>query len=111
MYQRLIVPLDGSALAQQALPEATMIAQRGALPLHLVRVVDPAHLDRAGGDADAVAELAQTTTWLQVQGLAVTTEVRQGAVVDELLAVAQPGDLYVLGTHGRTGVTRWLLGS
>ena len=40
-----------------------------------------------------------------------TTEVRQGAVVDELLRVAEPGDLYVLATHGRSGVTRWLLGS
>ena len=117
MYTRLVVPLDGSALAAQALPQATMLAQRGVIPLHLVRVVELPPLARAGlaefreDVAAAAADLTQVAARLQAEGLSVTTEVRPGDVVDELLAVAEPGDLYVLATHGRTGVTRWLLGS
>lgn len=127
MYQRLVIPLDGSAIAAQALSEATMIAQRANLPLHLVRVVDLARLDWASGYglgirvavpprlADevftATAELAETAAQLRAKGLPVTTEVRQGDVIAELQRVAQPGDLYLLATHGRSGMTRWLLGS
>jgi nucleotide-binding universal stress UspA family protein len=41
----------------------------------------------------------------------VTTEVRRGGVVFELQQVAQPGDLYVIASHGRGGISRWFLGS
>jgi nucleotide-binding universal stress UspA family protein len=127
MYTRIVVPLDVSELAALALAEAMTIAWRTAAPLHLVRVIALASLSHGGGYAwgsgalarhligdevaEATADLAQTAARLQVQGLTVTTEVRQGDVVDELLRVAQPGDLYGLATHGRSGVTRWLLGS
>src|SRR5215210_5307823 len=42
VYRRIIVPLDGSALAEQALPQAEGLARLTAAPLHLVRVIAPA---------------------------------------------------------------------
>ncbi|MER3630791.1 MAG: hypothetical protein C4325_00330, partial [Blastocatellia bacterium] len=41
----------------------------------------------------------------------VSTAVRGGPIVEELLATLQPGDLVVMTTHGRTGLARWFLGS
>jgi nucleotide-binding universal stress UspA family protein len=41
----------------------------------------------------------------------VTMECRQGPAAAELLAAAQPGDLFVMVTHGRGGPARWFLGS
>ena len=43
-YRRIVVPLDGSSLAEQALPHAEALAQLTGAPLHLVRVIDPTHL-------------------------------------------------------------------
>lgn len=128
MYTRIVVPLDGSELAQWALPEASAIARLSQAPLHLVRIVDLTQLDRYGlhaldGRAAAVqhliadevaqatADLERTAAQLRAQGLSVTTEVRQGGVIFELQQVARPGDLYVIASHGRGGVVRWLLGS
>ncbi|HEX6656281.1 MAG TPA: universal stress protein, partial [Candidatus Limnocylindria bacterium] len=48
MYERVVVPLDGSELAERALPHAVDFAVVAATPLHLVRVVDIAHFDPYG---------------------------------------------------------------
>lgn len=128
MYTRIVVPLDGSELARNALPDAIEIARLSEAPIHLVRVVDLTQLDRyglygfgGGGPAfqqlvDEEVELAsgdleKVAIDLRNKGLAVTTEVRRGSVVFELQQVARPGDLYVIASHGRGGVARWFLGS
>ena len=48
VYRRIIVPLDGSELAEQALPQAEALARLTGAPLHLVRVIDPAGLGPLG---------------------------------------------------------------
>src|SRR3712207_8305098 len=48
---------------------------------------------------------------LTERGLQVTAELRRGAVSRELLDAAEPGDLYVMSSHGRSGPARWFLGS
>lgn len=128
MYKRVVVPLDGSDLAKQALPEAIQMAKLSSAPVHLVRIIDLSQLDRygvygfGGGAAAfqdlvddelemATSDLESAATELRGQGLTVTTEVRRGGVVFELQQVAQPGDLYVIASHGRGGVSRWFLGS
>lgn len=128
MYRRIVVPLDGSSLAEQALPHAEALADLTHAPLHLVRVIDPTHLGTPLGvvlATDALAmqllldeersaareyleRLAQELLSRQHQ---VTIEYRQGPAADELLAAAQPGDLIVMTSHGRTGLRRWFLGS
>lgn len=128
MYRRILVPLDGSALAEQALPYAEMLATLLGAPIHLLRVIDPMHL---GTPLDALLS-TDALTWsivvenermaardyleriaqsLRARQQAATTEYRQGSAADELLAAARTGDLLVMTTHGRGGAARWFLGS
>jgi nucleotide-binding universal stress UspA family protein len=125
--ERLVGPLDGSPLAERALPVAAALAGDLGRPVHLIRVVDVDALRaavQAGTHAAAAyarsqevvcrqAEeyLAAQAQHLRDRDLAATTELRTGPPAAELLAAIQPGDLVVLTTHGRGGLRRWLLGS
>lgn len=132
MYERIVVPLDGSGLAEQALPEAVALAHLTGAPLHLIRVVDVTRLEQYGAyglaleyaglakvvteeEANARAYLGQVASRLSGEGAQgvprVTIEVRRGLVVRELIAATRPGDLLVMATHGHGGIRRWLLGS
>jgi len=123
---RLLVPLDGSPLAEGALPTAMHLARNLRLPLHLVRVVDRESLVGlilAGVTAERPARLAEASAkeaqayldrWcarLAERNLAVDCRLLSGSPAVALLDLLQPGDLVVMTTHGRTGVRRWLLGS
>jgi nucleotide-binding universal stress UspA family protein len=127
MYTRILVPLDGSSLSELALPNAEEMARLTGAPLSLVYVVDLNRLDHFGmeelvgsdGLADQlqVAERAATTYLtaiahtLEGKGLRTTIHTRCGDPTRELVAATQPGDLIIMATHGRGGVTRTLLGS
>lgn len=130
MYSRVVVPLDGSLLAEEALPHAQAIAQAFGIPLHLLRVVDDTPIgvyDTYGLGMGEVAsgevlllEQREAQSYLDAKhallsamlgDLYVTTELRSGAVVRELLTAARDGDLYVMASHGRTGMQRWFMGS
>lgn len=128
MYRKIIVPLDGSNLAAQALVHARELAQRLAVPIHLVRVVDAYVLNRIGAtglafDSSAVTELVveeeqdatafmdQQVAALKGEGLDVTGAVVHGPVASSIVASAEPNDLIVMASHGRTGVRRWFFGS
>lgn len=123
---RLVVPLDGSALAEEALPAAVELASVLGVAIHLVRVVTPSLMWEAlagGGTlvdgrstlddaiADATSYLDEQCRRLRGRDLAVTRDVRSGAPVSELMASFAPGDLVVLSSHGRSGSQRWLIGS
>ena len=125
---RVVVPLDGSDLAEQALPYAEVLTRLTGAPLHLVRVIDPAHLgtplgallssdaltlallleDERMAARDSLEHVAQD---LSDRGQEVTVEYRQGLAADEMLAATRPGDLLVMVSHGRGGLGRWFLGS
>jgi nucleotide-binding universal stress UspA family protein len=128
MYERIVVPLDGSDLAEQAIVTAEGLARSLGSPLHLVRVVDyfsPTFSHVYGGMAEsealamqaeqertvAGAYLEDVATSLQQRGLEVTTEVRHGVPVQEICDSVQLGDVLVIASHGRSGVARWFLGS
>ncbi|MCC6315965.1 MAG: universal stress protein [Thermomicrobiales bacterium] len=130
---RIIVPLDGSPRAEQALPEAARLAETLRLPLLLVRVVDldatlrrigeqrPQSADsgadaryteaRIAAERDAADYLAQQAAPLRERGVAVTTEIIAGTPVFVLLDLAQPSDLIVMTSQGESGLRRWLIGS
>ncbi len=129
-YERIVVPLDGSDLAEQALPHALTLARALTIPLHLVRVVDTSTISFIGPgmaieqasfaalleaiaseEHDAADYLAAVSQRLASSGVVISTKVRGGPVVDEVLATLRPGDLLVMTTHGRTGLARWFLGS
>jgi nucleotide-binding universal stress UspA family protein len=126
-FARILVPLDGSPLAERALDLAQDVAAAGTT-LCLVRVVAPVERTLAGVTADdryvdydatarAVAEaeayLHQVADTLRIGRCAVETTVRTGTPGEQILAAAHElsADLVVLATHGRTGAQRWLLGS
>lgn len=117
MYRRILVPLDGSKLAERALPAAEELARLMQAPLHLVRVIDPAQWDLSANGADEAEGLAadsylERMTQREVeQGIGARGEVRYGNTVREIVSTTQPGDLMVMSTHGRGGLARWFLGS
>ncbi|HEX5504385.1 MAG TPA: universal stress protein [Thermomicrobiales bacterium] len=125
---RIVVPLDGSALAEAALPLATRLAGALGGELLLVRAVPPPGpaLTPDGlralvaGDEEVAAETAEARAYLAAvagrlaaRDYAVGREVRLGApaVVIDAVCRERGAALVVLATHGRTGLDRLLLGS
>ncbi len=128
--RRLVVPLDGSERAEEALPAATAVAKAHNLPVHLLTAIDIASLtpvaapgvvmpvsgelyDQVYDDLTETAKsnLAHAAAKVRGAGLEVTTEVRVGPPYMAITDVLRAGDLAVLTSHGRSGVRRWLLGS
>ncbi len=120
MTTRLLVPLDGSPLAEAVLPEiAEMAAQRhGEIILlrvvlaHALPGVDPVEAQVRVVE-EAQTYLAKVEAGLAARGLAVTSVVRYGHAAEEILDHARAGgvDMIAMSTHGRSGIRRWLLGS
>ena len=130
MYKKIMVPLDGSQLAECVLPHVEALV-KGFSPrdVVLVRVVEPEDipayrvegnilsqvtLDRESGRKSAAEDyLAQIGKRLKHEGTPLYTEVLIGRVTESLIDYAeQKGiDLIVIATHGRSGVTRWVRGS
>ncbi|MCC7362159.1 MAG: universal stress protein [Anaerolineales bacterium] len=127
MYKRILVPLDGSVLAERALPHAVEIARCLGSQLWLVRVGrypgydysptwDGPHYSEQQLEADRKAAadyLEHARARFNCRDLPGLTEVLIGPVAETLLdyALAQGIDLIVMSTHGRSGVSRWVMGS
>jgi nucleotide-binding universal stress UspA family protein len=122
MYKRALIPLDGSAVAESIVPFILEIAGPLDMEVTLVRVLVPTPLAVEGAvvfddveklRADAEAYLAGVAAELRGKGVRVTTTVRQGEPVDQILAVARDADadLIAMTTHGRSGLSRLLFGS
>jgi nucleotide-binding universal stress UspA family protein len=128
MYQRILVPIDGSAIADHALQEALKLAT-GKAGLRLVYVIEEVYpLDAEGYayiDYDALQQavrstgeraLAQAAAQAKRSGISAETALldvpgeRIAAVIDKD-AKDWKADLIVIGTHGRSGLSRMLLGS
>ncbi|HLY30236.1 MAG TPA: universal stress protein [Ktedonobacterales bacterium] len=122
----VIVPLDGSELAERALPYARVFAEEYHRSLLLTRVVAPI-VTWAGpeaapfmAEAEGENERAALTYLQSVQKrleqqttMPIYLLLRVGQPADEIRRVFEehPGSLLVMSTHGRTGMTRTLLGS
>ena len=105
---RILVPLDGTPLAEAGLPQTCELAQALGLEIMLVRV--------AANSAErevAAAYLEQVAARLRRENLTVTTRVTEGAAAEQVLQVATVQDvsLIAMTTHGRGGPARWVLGS
>ena len=125
MYKRVLVPLDGSRLAEGILPLVLLITGPLDLEVVLVRVVPPITPQALEGTGpfmvDVVATrleeareyLAGVAANLRKRGVRVMIEARTGEPVTQLVAAEQePGaDLIAMTTHGRSGFGRLLFGS
>ncbi len=126
MFKRIIVPLDGSSRAEHALPVAARIARASGGAIHFLQVLTPM-VDYGGlapvpmvTEQSAKTEMDEATHYLtnlamlpMLKGIPITTEVIFGMPARQILAVAesQGTNLIVLCSHGRTGFTRWAMGS
>ena len=119
----VLLPLDGSAVAEGILPRALALSRHLGTRLVLLAVLPPVlpAVDEPSPSAQSlkafVAQageyLARVQIWLEEQGASVSREIRRGAPADEILDRAQCEDigLIALSTHGRSGVGRWVYGS
>ncbi len=111
----ILVPLDGSALAEQALPQATTVARALGCEMTLFHVSVAFLFEFASQAADrmAVAYLNKVANRLREQDIRVSVAIGTGLVAESILSYANTHsvDLIALCTHGRTGLVRWTLGS
>ena len=125
MYKRVVVPLDGSPLAEGMLRFIIDIASPLDLEVALLQVVKAAppyltetmkalvHENAERSLAEARAYLAGLGKDLSAKGIRVRIEARRGDPVDEIVACAREidADLIAMTTHGRSGLGRLLFGS
>ncbi|SDY46639.1 universal stress protein [Halobellus clavatus] len=124
MYERILIPTDGSECADSAVDHAIDIATQYDAELHVLSVVDTRDMshsapaispqqveqtlrERAESVVESVAERAADA------GVEAVTAVEPGVPDDVVVEYAADHDcdLVVMGTHGRTGLQRYLLGS
>lgn len=128
MYKRIVVPLDGSEIAETSIVHAEEMAKFTNAPIHLVRILDYANYGMSsayGAMADAaiissVIEdedesarnyMKDVVTRISIQGYSCTFEIHSGHVPTKIIELTEPDDLIVMASHGRSGVARWFLGS
>ena len=122
MFRRLLVPLDGSAMAEAAIPVAARFAAHTGASLTLVHVIErnaptAVHRERHLVNAEeAEAYLGQTARLPALAGLTVDTHVHTAEVSDVAASIyehsAELGpDLVVMTTHGRGGARRLIFGA
>lgn len=125
MYKKILVPLDGSPLAETVLPHAEALAKLEGAEIVILRVPatptaeyfarDPAIGESIRQDIEIEAKdyVNKAVDALKKDQIRVTGIVQEGAVPETILAVADEthADMIAMSTHGRTGVSRWLMGS
>ncbi len=139
MYSRIVVPLDGSTLALQALPYARVVAASTGATLTLLKALNSVPADLLGlaagsNTADAVPSTPTPEQWEELrarlradserqleaaarpareQGINVEVVVKDGEPADIISEEADKDErtLIAMSTHGRSGVGRWLMGS
>ncbi|SEH40688.1 Nucleotide-binding universal stress protein, UspA family [Halopenitus malekzadehii] len=114
MYDRVLVPTDGTETVEQTLPHALSIAADNDATVHALYVVDNRLVTAAEGDAtddlrdsleaDGEAAVADVADRAAAEGLETVEAVRTGTPWKEVLAYADEADcdLIVIGAHGKT---------
>lgn len=122
MYDRVLLPTDGSETAAQAAPHAIGHAARFDADLHALFVIEqatsPGVVGQAEAAQDALGERGREAIdtireEAREAGVQVDGAVRMGVPSQEILSYADEvdADLVVMSTHGRSGVGRFLMGS
>ncbi|MCG1003142.1 MULTISPECIES: universal stress protein [Halobacterium] len=117
MFDSILVPTDGSECAEVAIGYAEDLAERYEATVHVLCVVDSRSLDTDTRLEQVQEESTEIVTAVhdRLAGADIPVEdaVRTGVPHQEILdyATQQDTDLVAMGTHGRTGVERFLLGS
>ncbi len=126
MYKKILVPLDGSELAESVLMQVVPLAKCTDAEIALLRVVslpvsaymvvtEPRFAEEIGADAEAEAldYLNGIAAKLRAEGLKASAQIGTGVVSETIQDYAQNvrADLIAMSTHGRSGLARWMIGS
>jgi nucleotide-binding universal stress UspA family protein len=129
MYRKILVPLDGSKLAECVLPHVESIAKGcGVAEVIFLRVAEPFHqfcdyegclsqetINSIDADNRAAAKnyLGQLVKRTRYDGVSIKAEVITGIPAESIADYATKNsiDLIVIATHGRSGISRWTWGS
>ncbi len=127
MYRKIIVPLDGSKLAEGVLPHVCEMARCLGCQIVLLQVLTHKSYDYLLNDPGLSASLRSSEEEaacnyigpligkLRQEGLDVSADIATatGPVADAIIEFARRvnGDVIAMSTHGRTGPARWVLGS
>ena len=122
MYRRILLPLDGSDVAEQALPFALAQAERFRAQLTLLRAVEPILYNRSLATLDDARQ--ERLDWAREYLEGVATRIRERGIQVEVVitedaphvaitgfAEANEVDLIALCSRGHSGPSRWLMGS
>ncbi|MBI5879047.1 MAG: universal stress protein [Chloroflexi bacterium] len=123
--QRVLLPLDGSPLAELAVPPAVQLARAFGAEIVLTRVITlppaiygtpeamPLVVEEPGDEKQATEYLQSWRTRLEADGVRTHIVVSRPPVAEALLDMVrgQQANLIVMSTHGRSGVRRWVYGS
>jgi nucleotide-binding universal stress UspA family protein len=120
MYDTILVPTDGSDQADTAIDHAASLARQHGATIHLLYVADTNRdsVTTLGGQVvDALEaegeQILENATERLDDALEVADAIETGDPVETILDYAElvDADLIVMGTHGRRGIDRYLLGS
>jgi nucleotide-binding universal stress UspA family protein len=125
MYKKILMPTDGSACSQKAITEGLEVAKNMGAQVTFLYVVENMasamwispesvpygvelmeDLKKVGQEA-----LEKATQMAQAVGVSAETKLAEGRPIDTILQETKNHDLVVMGTHGRSGLDRWMLGS
>lgn len=127
MFKHILVPVDGSSTAGQAINKAIAMAEAFKSAVTVIYVIDPYAFTGVGADfsygqaeylsaasAEANEAIKHAKQAFQDHGITVTASVVEGhAIYRGILETAESvgADLLVMGSHGRRGLERLVLGS
>lgn len=125
MFTKILVPLDGSKLSERVLPYAKSLAQGLKIPMELLAVVDADAVVSLAVDSESYKEALfaerkklarnylKNIANMLVDGFHAERFVEAGKPPETIVAhaAADAGALVAIGTHGRSGVERWVMGS
>lgn len=123
MLERILVPLDGSALAECVLPHVSALVAATGVEILLLRVLDPLGastrpvsvdpLDWQIRRAEAEAYLKAIASHLEYKGVLPQTFVMEGRAAESVIEFADEKDvsLIILSSHGQSGLSGWNVSS
>jgi nucleotide-binding universal stress UspA family protein len=115
MYKNILLPLDGSEISESAIPHVQALALGcGTKKVTIAHVVERKRYEGmlAAGKRPGVY-LQRTAERLKAKGISTHIELLTGDPSEAIVSYADnsPCDIIVMASHGRSGVTRWAIGS
>ena len=128
MYEEILVPLDGSPLAEGALPHARALSKAFDARITLLCVIEPVEMYSQPGMIGPIVSVSMDVKEesenlkryldkiaddLKKEGIEARTVVKEGDAASEICDYADQNheDIIVMSTHGRSGIQRWVYGS